>query len=600
MREPCEVAEVDRRAPRLLKLLSHPRGWLLPVALAFLLPLPALSVGRVLDDWVLLARLRGLAPFPRMERPLFEAFALVPASGPYAERVRGFLAWWAAPELEITFFRPLAVVTHVLDEWAWPASLPLQHLHSLAWYALAVAAVAWCFRVASTHTATAGLAAILFAVEDAHGMPAAWISNRNALIALCFGALAVGAHARWRQGGGRRFAFVSPLCLLLGLLAGESAIGALAYVVAWECCRSEGSLVRRALAVLPSLLCVGAWRLLYEPLGFRAHGSGLYLDPLGQAFAFARGGLERAPVLLLSQWTQLQGDLYLAFPRPLQLAMTAAGAACLLLLARLFWRMLASDAEARFWALGMIFALVPPCATFPMDRLLTFVGIGAFGLLSVQVQRLGWIGVPPAEAASRMRRGATLALLGLHLVLGPPLLALRSLSPRLLYGAAEDAAGLVPAAAPVEGETWIVVNGFDLFAMYLPIIRGAKGWTVPGGLEILASITSGLEMERVDDRTLVVRPDDGFLFGDLDRLVRAREFPFESGQRISRPGMEVEILEVLPDGRPVRAAFHFARPLEDASYRWFQAHGASGGIFTPPPVGGTTRLESLMAGLSGF
>ena len=44
--------------------------------------------------------------------------------------------------------------------------------------------------------------------------------------------------------------------------------------------------------------------------------------------------------------------------------------------------LLKRDRLARFWAAGMIFATIPVCATLPMDRLLTFVGIGAFGLLA--------------------------------------------------------------------------------------------------------------------------------------------------------------------------------------------------------------------------
>jgi hypothetical protein len=33
----------------------------------------------------------------------------------------------------------------------------------------------------------AGMAALLFAVEDAHSMVAGWIANRNALLCLVFG-----------------------------------------------------------------------------------------------------------------------------------------------------------------------------------------------------------------------------------------------------------------------------------------------------------------------------------------------------------------------------------------------------------------------------
>ena len=52
------------------------------------------------------------------------------------------------------------------------------------------------------------------------------------------------------------------------------------------------------------------------------------------------------------------------------------------LLTLLFAPLLKRDRLARFWAAGMLFATIPVCATLPMDRLLTFVGFGAFGLLA--------------------------------------------------------------------------------------------------------------------------------------------------------------------------------------------------------------------------
>ena len=44
--------------------------------------------------------------------------------------------------------------------------------------------------------------------------------------------------------------------------------------------------------------------------------------------------------------------------------------------------LLRREPVARFWALGMVLSLIPICATFPMDRLLFFVGLGAAGLLA--------------------------------------------------------------------------------------------------------------------------------------------------------------------------------------------------------------------------
>ena len=44
--------------------------------------------------------------------------------------------------------------------------------------------------------------------------------------------------------------------------------------------------------------------------------------------------------------------------------------------------LLRRDSLARFWAVGMFLAAIPVSATTPGNRLLTFVGVGAAGLLA--------------------------------------------------------------------------------------------------------------------------------------------------------------------------------------------------------------------------
>ena len=53
-------------------------------------------------------------------------------------------------------------------------------------------------------TWVAGLAALLYAIDEAHAAPAAYIANRNALIATCFGVLCLLCFARARQERWRR------------------------------------------------------------------------------------------------------------------------------------------------------------------------------------------------------------------------------------------------------------------------------------------------------------------------------------------------------------------------------------------------------------
>jgi len=75
------------------------------------------------------------------------------------------------------------------------------HLQSLLWFAGAVVAAAVFYRRLLLPVWVAGLAALLFAIDDAHGMPAVWLANRNASIGVFFGLVALIAHDGWRRDG---------------------------------------------------------------------------------------------------------------------------------------------------------------------------------------------------------------------------------------------------------------------------------------------------------------------------------------------------------------------------------------------------------------
>ena len=54
-----------------------------------------------------------------------------------------------------------------------------------------VGALAALYRRLMGATAAAGLAALFYAIDDAHGPPVAFLANRNAMMATLFGVLAV-------------------------------------------------------------------------------------------------------------------------------------------------------------------------------------------------------------------------------------------------------------------------------------------------------------------------------------------------------------------------------------------------------------------------
>ena len=241
--------------------LAHPFSPAAAAAIGMALCIPALWGGWQLDDlyhrWMFLGTpvdamaawsSGGIFSFldgnPERNRTLID-FGLVP--------------WWTLEDLRLSFWRPLSVMTHRIDYLLWPDSATMMHLHSLLWYGGTAAAAALFYRRIFGVSAAAGLAALLYAVDDAHGLPAGWIANRNALVGAFFGLLVLILHDRWRREGWRAGAWLAPAALLFALLASESALGACAYLAAYALFIERGSGRSRLFSLLPCAFTALAW-----------------------------------------------------------------------------------------------------------------------------------------------------------------------------------------------------------------------------------------------------------------------------------------------------------------------------------------------------
>jgi hypothetical protein len=590
---------------RLARAFSGSRGPWLAAALGVGLCLPALWGGLVGDDYLWWLILEGHAPVDGGSLPpLLHVYNFVPGGMELdALKEIGMLTWWADPDLSIALFRPLTVSTFLLDHAIDARLYSLQHLHSLLWYGIAIAMVGLIYRrVHGGASAVAGLAVLLFAVEDAHAMSAAWLANRHALVSLVLGAGAFLAHLEWRRAGRIGALAVALALLTSGLLAGETALSIVAYVVAWQLTLERGSLRRRFLPLLPYALLVVVWWLVYDHFGYGISGSGLYVDPGHDSVAFAGALLQRWPILQLGQWLQVPIDVVQFVPTLRRPAVLMAFVAC----AGLVWffaPLLRRSAEARFWSLGMAFALVPLCVAFPMDRHLVFAGIGAFGLLSLQVKALGWLETGGTEKSGgarrdRLRKWVTVLLLLLHLPVASAMLVGRTAALPLFGEFFAGGANTAPNSPEVAAQSFFFVSGHEFPVAYISLIRPVEGQVTPGRVALLASFASDNRVTREDEDTLVIEPVHGFLAAEMDRLERRLDVPFQKGDRVRMPDFEAEVRQVTEHGRPQIVAFHFQKPLDDPTYRWFSwnIHGAVS--FELPDVGEqvivpSAPLESL-------
>lgn len=576
------------------------------LAIAVALAAPALTATFTADDHVQRIVSRedtGIPGLPSMPMDRF-VFANGATDTSTVLRDVGMYPWYVDPNLKLAFRRPVSSLTHALDTALWPENATIQLAHNLAWHALCLVLVWLLYRrlfvPAGTSSASwiAVLALAVYALDDARGPVVGWIANRNALVALVLAVPALLVHDRWRREGWSPGRWLAPLLFAVSLGAGESSISIVGYLVAHALWLDRGTWRQRVLALAPYLVVVIVWRVIYAHLGYGVAGSGIYLDPGADPSAFLSAAGTRIPYLLTGQLGLPWSDLASLYPildvvgvmmLVAFLTIALVGMACARLLRR--------DPVSRFFATGMLFAAIPIASTFPADRLLSFVGLGAMGLIAQLIAAA--LRHRELLGSSRGRRAAcvvvAILMVLVHLVLSPPLLVLRSRGMIAVAQVIDRADAGIPSDPGVADKTVIVVTTpSDALAGYIPIMRESRGQPRPKHLLWLATGTTALTLERVDAATVRITAPDGLLRHEIDQMMRSpRVRPFSVGDQIALPTVTIVIEAVTSDARPSRVRARFAVPLEDSSLIWRRWEGKTYVPYRPPAVGTSELFPSI-------
>lgn len=606
--------------------------------LAILLTLPGLWVGFAVDDHVFLSILKGSPGLEELGQPIWNTFSFAEGD-PERNRIRmerGIMPWWAAEDWKVDLWRPLASLTHWFDlkvfgDRAWP-----MHLHSLLLYGLLGILATVLYTRWFNKPWVAGLAGLLFVVDGAHGIPAGWLSNRNALLAGIFGVLALLSHHEWRTAaskdrtGAARLphGLLALVWLALALLSGETAVSLGGFFFAYALFldplvyrgdplvrggdprgggfrngdqktaparhATRGKDIAQSILVLwPYLGVVLVWRFVYSGLGHGVRGSWMYVDPLADPGVMIRNGAEHLPVLMLGLLGAPDSTAWAMLPRDWQMANVIAGILFTLFVGWTIWPLLKRDAMARFLALGTVLAVIPSCATLPMDRNLMFPSIGSAALIALFVT--GFFDRERWAQGRTVWRGAARTLvwawLGLHLVLSP----LWLLGSSYCIVALDRAFARANDSVPLQGQRFVVVNTpLDLLGASLPFVRSGRGLNVPKTWWWLAAGNRPVEVERIDEHTVALRPEGGFLQRPWSQIFRRPEtHPMVTGQRIQLDGLEAHVTKTGDDGRPSEVQFHFDVPPGEGEVQWLTWSRGRYVPFIPPSVGETIRVPGL-------
>jgi hypothetical protein len=499
----------------------------------------------------------------------------------------GVLPWWTHEDYKASNFRPLDSFTHWLDYRLFPDNPVLIHLHNILWFALVIFLITILYRRFFKYEWLAGLAAVLYLLDDSNYFPAAWIANRNLLIALAFGILTILAHHRWRQNNSTTAGILAAVCLLCSLLATEAGIAAFAYIFAYTLTIEKSSWRRRLLSLLPAIFVIILWRTAYSYLGHGAYTSGFILDPAREPIRFLSAILARGPVLLFAQWTPAPASMFGFLYTEEQIYGWGIAVIFLLTLTILFLPLIIKSRIARFWAIAMLCSTLPICASMPMNRNLLFVAIAAFGLMAHFIEAV--MTKQSFLIKTGFRKVAALTTLYFLLLCHIPISAVGRIAQPIIISSMQkkfEETMRIPLPPGIENKSVVFINCPNPYAVsYLPPYNNHHNMPLPKNIRIIATGFNMYYIDRIDEYTIKLITYKGNILQNRKRTTAwsvnffksftesfrdCVKFPINPGEKFELSDFVAEVIQVDKNSMPTEVSYTFDRPLRDASLIWLK------------------------------
>jgi hypothetical protein len=540
-------------------------------ALGLVIYWPALRSEFLLDDYLHASMIDEHYPVARGPFNLYDFVA----EGDRARMLeRGMLPWWADHDLEIRFLRPLPSALRWAEQRLFGRSRFVPHVHSFFWWIAAVVAARRLYR-RMVAPRPAWLATAIFALAPCHAVPLAWLANREALISLTLGALALDFYLRWRDERRGAYAVGAAALFAASMTAGEYSLCLGGYALALALLAPGKSLdgpgapkdgwVRRFAGLLSFGVPAAVYLVVRAWLGYGSRGSALYIDPIHETLTFLGVAPRRFARLELMGWFTLDSC------DPTVSTLIILVVATIAILAVPLRRTIASaDPETRGYALAMLtgsqLSLVPLLAVEPGPRVL---GMAVLGLAPVVALILDRAWFPPSPLA---RRGVDelvgLAALGLgffQLVHGPGTAWLvGAYCRRNTRDFAAGVADLRDRLGDRQGKEIVVLHARSENSFFMPFALDPEG-RPPARWRILATTGHVLALRHgARNLELVVSKGQSLFSWDLFR--QSSTSP-AGGEVFDTPGLRAKVLEVGPLG-PRRVEFEFDRDLDAPDLVW--------------------------------
>ncbi|MDX1695320.1 MAG: hypothetical protein R3208_16255 [Ketobacteraceae bacterium] len=560
--------------------------------MAFLLLLFTVNSGLMRDDYLHRALLTGSETFPGIQEPAYslpktssQLFSFFTEDNQLVARLKayGSIPWWTDDELKVSFWRPVAAMTHWLDYQLWPDKPWVMHLHSLLWYVLVGCLLgAWLLQLGVERLALA-LVMLFYMLDASHVHAITWLANRNILIATALGLLSMMALTRNAQNHRPGYLLVSLLAFFLTLLSAEAGISFFGIVIALLVVLDHRSIARRIGIGMAFLGVIALWRCVYNAMGYGAIHSGFYVDPILDTGNFLKTLFLNGPIMLYEQLVRVPSLSMLMAPQ-VEFQQATISLLVLLISMAVFSPLLVKNRLATFGFFAAVMALPPACATIVSGGRLMFVfGLGislVLGLWFAGIkQNADWFRQPKwYRGIAWIWSGILLVaiVLGTGAVWGTKIVSSVSGS-KPAFNELTDVVRHVE-----DDQTLVVLNPPVLFdQMYMPLKAGYFDLPVPDSMISLVPGYTGFTVKLEDERTLLLENEQGFLIANTaewyqpdapqshlvylasraDRFfVSNHNMPDYQGSHNTRAA-QIRVLAVNPQGDPTRIRFRFAKPL---------------------------------------
>lgn len=237
------------------------------------------------DDFMQLGILEGVSPCTWLG-PM-DVYTLADGNLAHMRTLKdsGAFQWFWDPEFKAKFFRPLSSVLLIMDHAIFGLNPIGYSIHNLLWFAALIIAAGFLMQRAVPGRISS-LAIIIFSISGIHWYVVYWTAARHIIVAASIGLWSLLAYTKWREQGWKKGRIISISGILLSLLAGEAALGVLAYFFAYELLSTDDALKQKLKNLLPVIILTVVYLIVYKSLGYGAYGGSGYLNPVSEPLQF--------------------------------------------------------------------------------------------------------------------------------------------------------------------------------------------------------------------------------------------------------------------------------------------------------------------------